>query len=260
MPASKAHQRSYTIQIRALTPATSQQQHQQSTNPSLSSSAKPRSSHTPSKSTPNAIAIMTAGVETFPTLAAAATLAADPDNLPRHNRELTLRRYLLLQEEHEIIRHHLDELSTCSSPATTTTTSPIASPTRAFGGHGKQHHCRSSSGTRRASCDAPTTRPAMRSRTSGRGARGIGIITGADKMVSMEGEPVMNAAAMAEMASEEARLFTINEGIKRSLTELLNCETTRSDQSFRQWIMSRLMEVEKELRVGRRRRSCPTDY
>lgn len=212
---------------------------------------------------------MTAGVETFPSLAAAGL--ADPDSLPRHNRELTLRRYLMLQEEHEIIRHHLDELSACSTPSTTpttATTSPVASPTRAFGP--RHHHRRSASGTRRASAppqgDAPP-RPPFRSRTSGpaaqsqRRAAGL-IITSADKLVHLEGEPAeaaMDLAAVAEVASEEARLFAINEGIKRSLTELLNCETTRSDQVFRQWIMARLMEVEKELRVGRRRRSCPVD-
>lgn len=251
MPASKAHQRSYTINIRALTPATSQ-----STN--LACSAKSRPLHNHSKSTPNAVAIMTAGVEAFPGLPAVSL--TDPDSLPRRNRELTLRRYLLLQEEHEIIRRHLDELSACSTPSTANTTantSPVTSPTRAFAGHSRRHH-RSESGTRRASADAP--RAPARSRTSGRGARpmAMALITSPDKLVSMEGEPVMDAA-MAEMASEEARLFTINEGIKRSLTELLNCETVRSDQTFRQWIMSRLMEVEKELRVGRRRRSCPAD-
>lgn len=68
----------------------------------------------------------------------------------------------------------------------------------------------------------------------------------------------MDPTTLAEVLSEEARLFAINEGIKRSLTELLNCETVRSDQAFRQWIMTRLLEVEKELRMGRRRRSCPT--
>lgn len=254
MPASKVHQRSYTISIRALTPATSQP-----TNSSCSSNANSRYSHNPSKSTPNAIAIMTAGVEAFPSLAAAGL--ADSDSLPRHNRELTLRRYLLLQEEHEIIRHHLDELSACSTPSTTATPSPVVSPTRGAVGHSRQHR-RSDSATRRASApqfNAP--RGPARSRTSGRGPRQVpmGLITSADKLVSMEGEEPIVDAAMAEMLSEEARLFTINEGIKRSLTELLNCETTRSDQTFRQWVMSRLMEVEKELRVGRRRRSCPVD-
>lgn len=69
----------------------------------------------------------------------------------------------------------------------------------------------------------------------------------------------VDPTTLAEMLSEEARLFTINEGIKRSLTELLNCDTTRGDQALRQWIMTRLLEVEKELRSGRRRRSCPSD-
>lgn len=78
----------------------------------------------------------------------------------------------------------------------------------------------------------------------------------------MFSDPDMTAVdptILAEMLSEEARLCSINEGIKRSLTELLNCETGRCDQAFRQWIMSRLLEVEKELRSGRRRRSCPSD-
>lgn len=69
----------------------------------------------------------------------------------------------------------------------------------------------------------------------------------------------LDPTTLAQVAVEEAKLFNINEGIKRSLTELLNCETVRSDQSVRQWIMARLLEVEKDLRVGRRRRSCPTE-
>lgn len=70
---------------------------------------------------------------------------------------------------------------------------------------------------------------------------------------------VVDAVVLAEMLGEEARLCSINEGIKRALTDLLNCETVRCDQVFRQWIMARLLEVEKELRSGRRRRSCPSD-
>ncbi|KAJ4396388.1 hypothetical protein N0V93_000607 [Gnomoniopsis smithogilvyi] len=161
--------------------------------------------------------------------------------LPRHNHELTLRRYLLLQDEHESVRRHLDALSndtssTCTS-ITTTPSSPALSPTRAsaFG------HKRTDSALRRASMDAP------RPRCHGRRSRMPPEMTTVDP------------TTLAEMLSEEARLFTINEGIKRSLTELLNCDTTRGDQALRQWIMTRLLEVEKELRSGRRRRSCPSD-
>lgn len=77
--------------------------------------------------------------------------------------------------------------------------------------------------------------------------------------MSSDPDVTLDATTLAEMLSEEARLCSINEGIKRSLTELLNCETVRCDQALRQWIMGRLLEVEKELRSGRRRRSCPTD-
>ena len=52
----------------------------------------------------------------------------------------------------------------------------------------------------------------------------------------------------------------VNEGIKRALTELLNCDAGRSDPSFRMWVSCRLMEVEKELRVRRRRRSSAFEF
>lgn len=81
----------------------------------------------------------------------------------------------------------------------------------------------------------------------------------AERAAAVELEAGLDPTTLAQVAVEEAKLFNINEGIKRSLTELLNCETVRSDQSVRQWIMARLLEVEKDLRVGRRRRSCPTE-
>lgn len=55
---------------------------------------------------------------------------------------------------------------------------------------------------------------------------------------------------------DERKLFGVNEAIKRSLTELLNCEQARADAGFRMQVQSRLMEAERELRTGRRRRSC----
>ncbi|POS72629.1 hypothetical protein DHEL01_v208979 [Diaporthe helianthi] len=165
------------------------------------------------------------------------------DSLPQHNRELTLRRYMLLQDEHESIRQHLDRISTTSSSPTTTntTTSPTLGPTRPSG------HARTDSAARRASMpqyDMP--RPRFHRRA---GAR----VTSAE--LEMSSDP----ATLAQIASEEAKLLSVNEGIKRALTELLNCETVRSDQAFRSFCMTRLMETEQELRGGRRRRSCPVE-
>ncbi len=63
--------------------------------------------------------------------------------------------------------------------------------------------------------------------------------------------------APTELETEEAKLFDVNEGIKRALTELLNCDAVRADHTFRTWVQCRLMDTERELRSGRRRRSNP---
>lgn len=51
------------------------------------------------------------------------------------------------------------------------------------------------------------------------------------------------------------RLFEINKEIKATLTELLNTESVRSDDKYRQWIQARLMDAEQQIRKQRRRRS-----
>ena len=68
-------------------------------------------------------------------------------------------------------------------------------------------------------------------------------------------EPVLDETLLEEMAAGEQKLWDVNEGIKRAPTELLNCDLVRKDRTMRTWVQSRLMETEKELRSGRRRRS-----
>lgn len=75
------------------------------------------------------------------------------------------------------------------------------------------------------------------------------------RVSNMSLETVLDESTLQELAEEEAKLFDVNEGIKRTLTELLNCSGVKSDRAMRTWVQSRLMEAEKELRVGRRRRS-----
>lgn len=70
-------------------------------------------------------------------------------------------------------------------------------------------------------------------------------------------ETVPDERTLHEVAAEEARLFDVNEGIKRALTELLNCEAVRADRALRTWVQGRLLETERELRTSRRRRSAP---
>lgn len=68
-------------------------------------------------------------------------------------------------------------------------------------------------------------------------------------------ERVLDERALCEIMEEEQKLFNVNECMKRTLTEMLNCEDARSDPSFRMWVQCRLMETEKELRLERKRRS-----
>lgn len=51
------------------------------------------------------------------------------------------------------------------------------------------------------------------------------------------------------------KLKDVNLQIKSTLTELLNCESVRSDNRYRTWVQTRLMDAERELKVSRTR-SC----
>ncbi|KAI9678389.1 MAG: hypothetical protein M1822_008035 [Bathelium mastoideum] len=53
---------------------------------------------------------------------------------------------------------------------------------------------------------------------------------------------------------EDQKLYDINRQIKYTLTDLLNCDSTRTDPKFRAWVQSRLMDAEMELRRQRKRR------
>ncbi|KAF6827161.1 hypothetical protein CMUS01_02291 [Colletotrichum musicola] len=168
---------------------------------------------------------------------------AAPTSLPVSSADQTssfaLQRYLALHSQHEELRQHLDQIrpasATCCS-STSLASSPSVSPTRGtyspFGPQypssgGRRHHSRrsslSSSKARRSSSLAP----------------------------------IADETTIWAVAEEEQRLFDVNEGMKRALMELLNCEQVRSDGSLRMWVQCRLMDTEKELRSERRRKSSP---
>ncbi|RYP79546.1 hypothetical protein DL769_002910 [Monosporascus sp. CRB-8-3] len=146
-----------------------------------------------------------------------------------HNTEFAMQKYLLLQNQHEELLQQLHDLCPTYTTSSTAVTSPSLSPTRSFSSSPPfRNHQRSSgfSGTR-----------------SG--------YRGSHSML----QPVLDESLVEEMAAGEQKLSDVNEGIKRALTELLNCETVRKDRAMRTWVQSRLMDTEKELRSGRRRRS-----
>ncbi|KAK4151866.1 hypothetical protein C8A00DRAFT_16770 [Chaetomidium leptoderma] len=155
---------------------------------------------------------------------------------PHHCQDLALQEYILLQEQHELLRQHLDELRPTrqNSICTPVSPSPPSSPTPM------------SRSLAAARPQPPQHSFALPPRKGSYHGASVGPDLGHH-----------HEAALAEVAVEEAKLCGVNEGMKRALTELLNCETSRADRTFRAWVMSRLMDTERELRSGRRRRSAP---
>ncbi|KAI0153156.1 hypothetical protein GGR57DRAFT_502894 [Xylariaceae sp. FL1272] len=154
------------------------------------------------------------------------TTGLENNRLQGHDMGFAMQKYLLLHNQHEELRLHLEELC----PAAT---SPSVSPTRSFNS--------SNGGWRRP--------PPM-----------VAVSQNQSQMVCSPTrlEPVLDESLVSEVASGEQKLFDVNESIKRALTELLNCEAVRCDRTMRTWVQTRLMETEKELRRGRRRRSSAT--
>ncbi|TLS20959.1 uncharacterized protein PpBr36_10701 [Pyricularia pennisetigena] len=157
-----------------------------------------------------------------------------------HNLDLNLAKYRLLESQHEALLSHLDNLQLARRPSSqdSSGTSPPSFPSRRSSSASSYYRRRYHSSSKRSS-------------TVGGAASPIQHIMSAGPL-----ETVPDGDEMCLFGEDERRLFDVNEAIKRSLTELLNCEQARSDAAFRTQIQSRLMETERELRTGRRRRSC----
>lgn len=66
---------------------------------------------------------------------------------------------------------------------------------------------------------------------------------------------IIDENILGELEEEEGKLKNVNEQIKCTLTDLLNCESVRNDRQYRMWVQTRLMNTEKELK-GDRAKSC----
>nr|KAF2031923.1 hypothetical protein EK21DRAFT_110589 [Setomelanomma holmii] len=67
---------------------------------------------------------------------------------------------------------------------------------------------------------------------------------------------MVSRTSIDDMHTEEShKLAELNHQIVATLTELLNTESVRADETSRAWIQERLMEAEHENRRQRRRRS-----
>ena len=157
-------------------------------------------------------------------------------------RGFALQKYLLLHSQHDALQKHLSQITPSIPQAipgyddgfrhSSLSASPLVSsddeylsssppiPTR--------HHQRSGS--------MPRQRPMIRSRRSSLPA-------------------IIDESIVSKIAEDELKLKGVNQQIKSTLTELLNCHSVREDNRYRRWVQQRLMDAEKELK-GTRTRSC----
>lgn len=145
-----------------------------------------------------------------------------------------MQKYLLLQEQHEELSNHLDQIRPrkASIGSSSSVSSPDISPGRLLELTATPTQSRRSE--------------RARARNQARCRRGSVLL-----------DTIPDEDTLYEISTEEQRLVDVNESIKRALTELLNCDMIRTDMPMRMWAQSRLMETEKELRSCRRRRGSP---
>lgn len=180
-------------------------------------------------------------------------------------RAFALQKYLLLHSQHDALLRHLENISQPSSQGTSvtspsTSTSPLStsppSPGAPFSAsyHNSRRHQRSSSTSisfsthpispilelpPSYSSDADENRPSSRPYLY--------------KRRSSLPTTLSITPALSEIEEEEQKLQQVNQQIKTTLTELLNCDSVRTDRRYRMWIQTRLMDAERELKGGRSR-------
>ncbi|KAK1997353.1 hypothetical protein LX36DRAFT_681799 [Colletotrichum falcatum] len=173
----------------------------------------------------------------------AAPSSSPPCSPQEQTSNFALQQYLVLHSQHEKLRQHLDQIrpmTTASCSTSSLSSSPSVSPTRGSTCSPFGQYPNASSGSRRH-----------------HGRSGCPSLSGPKARRSSSLAPIADETTIWAVAEEERRLFDVNEGMKRALMELLNCEQVRSDSSFRMWVQCRLMDTEKELRSERRRKSAP---
>jgi len=156
-----------------------------------------------------------------------------------------LQKYLLLHSQHDALQKHLDQITT--SISTTAATSPSRSPDR---------HRHASPSSSPGSDDSYLASPPRVARNHHRG----GSIPQSGSRPVMRTRrsslpAVIDDSILGEIEEDEMRLKDVNQQIKSTLTELLNCESVRGDRRYRMWIQTRLMDAEKELK-NNRSKSC----
>jgi hypothetical protein len=152
-------------------------------------------------------------------------------------RGLALQKYLLLHSQHDALQKHLSQITPAvpaavesnylRNPSFSSSLSSSPSDDGYLYSPTSFHHQRSGSLPR-------PKRPKFKTRRSSLPA-------------------TIDENLILEIAEDESKIKTVNQHIKSTLTDLLNCQSVRGDQKYRMWVQARLMDAEKELKGDRSR-------
>ena len=159
-------------------------------------------------------------------------MAIATNSQKNQERGLALQKYLLLHSQHDALQKHLDQI-TISTPST-----PVTSPDHRHGSFSTSPASDdgylsssppSTTYNHRRSGSVQVQRPRLRTRRSSL-------------------PTIIDESVLDEMAAHETKLKSVNQQIKSTLTDLLNCDSVRGDQRYRMWVQTRLMDAERELK------------
>lgn len=168
-------------------------------------------------------------------------------------RAFALQKYLLLHSQHDTLQRRLSQMST-SAPASASA-SPSRSPDRLRQGSMSSFSSASSSSDYEISPFFPSTTNGRTDRSGSMPQLHSHYVRPMAAARRSSLPTVIDESILVAIEEEENKLLNVNQQIKTTLTELLNCGSVRSDKRYRMWVQSRLMDAEQELKRSRSRSS-----
>lgn len=161
-------------------------------------------------------------------------------------RAFALQKYLLLHSQHDALQKHLQQIS-ISVPGTLSN-SPSHSP------DGFRQSSRSSSSESDENFQLASEPPSSYRHHQRGGSIPASRFRRPQLLTRRSSLPtVIDESVLLEIEDDQSKLNDVNQQIKSTLTDLLNCESVRGDKRYRMWIQTRLMDAEKELKDNKSR-------
>lgn len=156
--------------------------------------------------------------------------------------DVIVNRYMRLNHESDRLRQRLSLALSLHTSLPFSSRKSSTSPSSGSASRGESSHY---------SWRSTSQSPVMSPRTE----RHDGFLNEACPTPPLPGSQQSHVSRTRADSADETALFEVNQQIKATLTELLNCQDVKSDQDFRSWVQERLMEAEQEIRRQRRRKS-----